>query len=227
MKHAFPKHRYKHGKQKKAMDLNTFKAMLNKVDRIDLGKYTPLTIKSFLAVLYWTGLRKTEVIGAKPHKYVCPPCRRHSQPITKHTDPIPGILKEDLEIKGDWMLVHAVARKHGKREAPLELWLGFPFMDLILEQWKRTQPKQRVWPISEWNSWNLMKKIDKRKYLHYLRFNHITDMCSNPEMSVAEICSWTGLTAQTIEAYMERSGRLIKSGAAKMRRQYERTKPFR
>jgi len=227
MKHDFPKHRYKHGKRVKAMTLEMFKTkVLGKVDQIDLGKYTPLIVKSFLAVLYWTGLRKTEVHGAKPHRYVCEPCRRHSQPITKYTDPIPGILKEDIEIKGDSLIIHAVARKHGKRDAPLEIFLGFPFVDLIVEQWRRTQPRCRVWPISEWDSWNLMKKINARLYLHYLRFNRITELCSNPEMSIAEICSWTGLSAQTIEYYMERSGRLIRSTAAKMRRQYERTKTF-
>ena len=221
MKRDFPKHRYKHGKLKKAMKIQTFKSMLDKVDRVDLGKHDPLTIKSFLAILYWTGLRKTEVHGAKPHRYVCPPCRSHSEPIVKMTEVIPGILKEDIEIKGDMLIVEAVARKHGKREAPLELWLGFPFMELIVEQWKRTDPGRRVWPISEWDSWNLLKKIDKRKYLHYFRFTRITELCANPKLSVADICSWTGLSPQTVDAYMERSGRFIKRTAQAMKEQFE------
>jgi len=221
MKRSFPKHRYKHGKLKKAMKIQAFKCMLDKVDRIDLGKYDPLTIKSFLAILYWTGLRKTEVHGAKPHRYVCPPCKSHSEPIVKYTEAILGILKEDIETKGDMLIVEAVARKHGKREAPLELWLGFPFMELIVEQWKRAPEGKRVWPISEWDSWNIMKRIDKRKYLHWLRFNRITELCANPKLSIADICSWTGLTAQTIEAYMERSGRFIKRTAQAMKEQFE------
>jgi len=226
VKRDFPKHRYQYGKLKKGMDIESFKRMLEKVDKIDLGKYDPLTVKSFLAVLWWTGLRKTEVHGAKRHRYVCPSCKRHSDPIVKYTEAIPGILKEDIEIEGDFMVIEAVARKHGKREAPLELWLGFPFVDLIVEQWKRTQPKQRVWPISEWNSWNLMKKIDKRKYLHYFRFVRITELCANPKLSVSDICSWTGLTPQTINAYMERSGSFIKRTAQAMREQYERSQPI-
>lgn len=228
MKRAFPKHRYKHGKQTKAVDLATFKRMLGKVDTIKLTgaqatRYDSLTIKSFLAILYWTGLRKTEVHGAKPHRYVLPSCKRHSKPVAKHTEEVPGILKEDIWVESDALKVRAVARKHGKREAPLELWLGFPFMDLIVEQWKRTLEGERVWPISEWDSWDIMKKIDKRKYLHFFRLNRITEMCANPEMSVADICSWTGLTPQTINEYMERSGRFIRETAQKMRRQYERT----
>lgn len=221
MKHEFPEHRYKYGKQTKATDLGTFKRMLDKVDRIDLGKHDPLIVKSLLAILYWTGLRKTEVHGAKPHRYVCPPCKRHSEPIIRYTKPIPGILKEDIWTKEDALYVNAIARKHGKREAPLELWLGFPFMDLIVEQWKQTKSGQRVWPISEWDSWNLMKQIDKEKYLHFFRFNRITELCANPKLSVADICSWTGLTPQTIDAYMERSGRFIKRTAQAMKEQYQ------
>ena len=221
MRHNFPKHRYKYGKQTKATDLETFKGMLAKVDKVDLkGKYDPLAIKSFLALLYWSGLRKTEVHGAKAHRYVLKPCLRHSEPLEKMTEAISGILKEDIWINGDILYVQAVARKHGKREAPLEFWLGFPFIDLIVEQWKRTAPQQRVFPISEWDSWSIMKQIDKKKYLHFFRFNRITELCSNPKLSVADICSWTGLTPTTINSYMERSGRFIKRTAEAMKEQF-------
>ena len=222
MKRNFPEHRYKHGKQKKGIDLAAFSRMLKKVHEIDLGKYDSLTIKSFLAALYWTGLRKTEVHGARSHQYILPPTKGpgHKQPITKHTNAIPGILKEDVELKGDILFISAVARKKGKREAPLELWLDFPYVDLIVEQWKRTTKGERVWPISEWDSWNIMKRIDTRKYPHFFRFNRITEMCANPEMSVADICSWTGLTPQTVDKYLERSGRFIHETAKKMRKQY-------
>jgi hypothetical protein len=39
-------------------------------------------------------------------------------------------------------------------------------------------------------------------------------------LSVADICSWTGLTPLTINAYMERSGRFIRETAEKMKEQY-------
>ncbi len=75
MKHDFPKHRYRYGKQKKGIDLADFSRMLEKVDEIELRKHDALTLKSLLAVLYWTGLRKTEVHGARAHKYVLPPTK--------------------------------------------------------------------------------------------------------------------------------------------------------
>jgi len=45
-KHNFPKHRYKHGKQTKGIELSTFSKMLEKVDRIDTGKYPILLVKA-------------------------------------------------------------------------------------------------------------------------------------------------------------------------------------
>jgi len=219
-RHNFPRHRYKHGKQTKGIELAAFSKMLEKVDRIDTGDYPKLLVKALLTILYWTGLRKTEVIGAKPHRYVLKPCKRHSEPIVRMTEAIPGILREDIEVRGDRLIIHAVARKHGKREAPLELFSDFPYANLIVEQWKLTEPKQRVFPLSEWDSWNIMKRIDAKKYLHFFRFNRISELCGDPEMSIKEIASWTGLTIPTIESYMERSGRFIRTAAEKMRRRY-------
>ena len=219
-KRNFPKHRYKYGKIVKGIDLAAFSKMLDKVDAVDTGKYSKLLVKSLLVLLYWTGLRKTEVIGSKTHKYVLPPCKRHAEPIIKTTEIIPGILKEDIELKGDALAIHAAARKHGKREAPLMLFLDLPYVNLIVEQWQQTQPKQRVWPITEWDAWQIIKRIDARKYLHFFRFNRISELCGDPEMSIREIASWTGLTIPTIESYMERSGRYIQSTAEKMRKRY-------
>jgi len=205
--------------------------MIDKVDKIKLPprmreRYDSLTIKSFLAILYWTGLRKTEVIGGKSHRYVLPPCEDHEEQIVKYTDEVTGILKEDITISiedSEVLKIYAIARKHGKREAPLEFWTGLPFIDLILKQWERAPEGGRVWAISEWDACFLMNLIDAKKYVHFFRFNRITELCGDPEQSVAEICNWSGLTVQTIEAYMERSGRFIKSTRDKMKRKFQQT----
>jgi len=219
-KRNFPKHRYKYGKCVKAIDLEAFKRMLLKVDGLRLKKYSPLQVKSLLTLLYWLGIRKTEAIGSKAKRYVLPSCGRHTQPIVKVSEAIPGILREDIWIEGEWLMIRALARKHGSREAPLMLHVSLPYVELIIQEWKATEPKQRVFPISEWDSWQIMKRLDAKKYLHFFRFNRITQLSANPKLSVADICSWTGLTPITINAYMERSGRFIRETAEKMKEQY-------
>ena len=102
-KHSFPKHRYKHGKQTKGIELSAFAKMLRKVDEIDTGKYSKLLVKSLLTILYWTGIRKTEAIGSKAKRYVLPSCRRHSESIVKVSEATPGILKEDIWLEGEWL----------------------------------------------------------------------------------------------------------------------------
>lgn len=213
--------KYQFGKQKHGIDLGRFTILLEKVEKIPNSYgYNSLFIKSLLALFFWTGLRKTEAIGSKAHKYVLKPCQRRSTTEVKFTRAMPGIRTEDIKIDGEWLTVQAEARKHGSREGPLRLPLNFPFVDLIVQHWKETQPEHKLWNIPEVTAWRIMKQLDAKKYLHFFRFNRITELCSNPNISIAEICSWTGLSVQTIESYMERSERFIKTAAEKMREQY-------
>lgn len=218
--------KYLYGKQKHGIDLAGFSRILEKVDSSHLNGYgyDSLFIKSLLALLFWLGIRKTEAIGSKAHKYVLKPCKRRPEEIVKFTKAMPGIRQNDIHIEGEWLVIQAEARKHGSREGPLRIPLDFPFVDLIVQQWKRTEPNQRVWAIPEVTSWRIMKQLDAKKYLHFFRFNRITEMCNNPQISIAELCSWTGLTVQTIEDYLERSERFIKTAAEKMRVQYSAAK---
>jgi len=217
--------KYKHGKQKHGIDLATFNRLLEKVDKPTVNKYgyDSLFIKSLLALLYWLGIRKTEAIGSRSHKYVLKPCKRRPTTEVKYTRAMPGIWAKDIHVEGEWLCIEAEARKHGSREGALRLPLTFPFVDLIVQQWKRTGVSSRVWPIPEVTSWRIMKQLDAKKYLHFFRFNRITELCSNPNISMAEICSWTGLTPQTINDYMERSERFIKTAAEKMKLEYQTT----
>jgi len=138
----------------------------------------------------------------------------------RYTQAVSGILKEDIKRVGEDLVITATPRKHGKRTAPLEIWVGFPFVDLIIKQWKRTPERRRVWAIREWDACHIMNQIDEKKYVHFFRFNCITDLCLNPQMSVGEICNWSGLSVQTIEAYLEHSGKIISSVAEKRKRRY-------
>jgi hypothetical protein len=228
LKRNFPTHRYKFGKQKAMIDLDQFKELLAKVELLDrqgfyyLHRYDLLSVQSLLAAYYWLGVRKTELIGCKPKRYVCPGCKRHILPFEKTAEAVPGVLKEDIKMDAEWLYIEAAPRKKGTREAPLMIPLSFPYTDLIVAQLQKTLPKQRVWPVAEWDIWRIIKECDAKQYIHFFRFNRITEMCSDPDQSLADLCSWTGLTPQTINSYLERSGRFIRRAAEKMKRQYAR-----
>lgn len=197
-------HRYKGGKVTKAIDLDKFTKIINNVEAVDTGKFGKLFMKSLLAILYWTGLRKTEVIGAIPHRYKT---KREGWKWTEH---IKGLTREDMRVEGNYLYVEAVARKHGKREGPLAVPLSLAYVDLIVEQWRHTAPKSKVWDISESYVWVLLKRVAPKLYLHFFRFNRVTKFAGNPKTSIRQICSWTGMTAQTVDSYLERSGRYSK-----------------
>lgn len=223
----FPPHRYTFGKQKHAIDLPQFSELINKIDALHdrkfsyVEKYDTLTIKSLLSAYYWLGVRKTELIGCKAKRYVCPSCNRHPQPILKTSPAVPGVLKEHIHVDAEWVYIEAEPRKHGSREAPLMIPLTFPYADLIIKQWNKTDKKCRVWPVTEWDIWRIIKECDPKSYVHFFRFSRITELCSDPDQSLADLCSWTGLTPTTINEYLERSGRFIRRAAEKMKKQFE------
>jgi hypothetical protein len=225
----FPEHRYKFGKQKHAIDLDYFEKLLKKLAVLEangfyyLKKYDLLTIQSLLTAYYWLGVRKTELIGCGKKRYVLPSCKRHAKPIEKTAKEISGVLKENIWIEGEWLMIEAEPRKKGTREAPLMIPLSFPHVDLIVKQWQCTPKKAKVWNVTEWDIWRIIKECDAKKYIHFFRFNRITEMCSDPNQSLADLCSWTGLTPETIDRYLERSGRFIRRAAEKMKQQFEKT----
>jgi len=206
-------HRYKHGKLEHTITLEEFDQMVEVIDSLDLkiGRkvFSPLFVKSLLSVLYWTGLRKTEVIGAVPHRY-------RVKDGFKFTAKIEGILKRHIIERDDKLYITALARKHGKRESPLIIHLSRLHANLIKEQWLRTEEKERVWVINEWRCWALFKKIDYKFYPHWLRFIRITKLAEDPRNSLADICAWTGLTPQTVSVYLARAGRYTEEVAERM-----------
>lgn len=203
-------HRYQQ-KIEKTLSLAEIKLCVDRVDNISLKvgsmTYGKLFLKSLVGVLYWTGLRKTEVIGAVPHRY-------KTQSGFKWTAKIPGILEGDITERNDRLYIKAIARKHGNRESPLILHLARSFADLIKEQWQKTEAYKRVWPIDEYRCWVLFKRVGF--YPHYLRFNRITRLAEDPKNSLIDICRWTGLAPQTVSSYLAKSGRYTEEVAERM-----------
>lgn len=206
MRTTWHPHRYKHGKIRDPIDVETFLKLQERVSKIHVSSHTRKTVQGLLALLYWTGLRVREVLGRKAIKY-------NVKGGVKTGKAHSGLLKADMKITGGSLYVFCVddkVFKHGKREAPLVLPLTLPYVDVIVELWKQTQPNRRVFPVSYITFWRICKRVDPKFTPHFFRHNRVTKFAANPKVSLAEICAWTGMTPQTVSSYMMRAGRFTK-----------------
>ena len=85
--------------------------------------------------------------------------------------------------------------------------MSLPYVNLIVEQWKRTSPHNRVFPISYVTFWRILKRIDPKIYPHFFALNRVTKLAENPKLGLAHICAWTGKSPKTVAYYMARVGR--------------------
>jgi len=54
----------------KPINLDLFKKLMGRVEKVDRGGYSAVFIQALHALFFWTGLRKTEILGRKPIKYL-------------------------------------------------------------------------------------------------------------------------------------------------------------
>lgn len=184
--------KYKHGKQTTTMDFETFKEAME--DRRCFVKGD--LHRSFLAFLYWFGVRRSEALER---------------------------VKEDFSIEdGRFLVINCPAKKHGRREilkAPLDL----PFMDLICSQVETTKPGRRVWPFSGWTAWRVTKRVlGKRYYPHFLRLNRAVHFLDDATTTIPEMQAWFGWRQiKTIDSYLGYSKRHLEKQASRLRSEIE------
>jgi hypothetical protein len=236
-------HRYKYGKQTRRLTIDQLSSLMLKIkkDRTEnfyLG-VDPLRDSSLLAVYYWSGLRLAEVVGDRKRNYKVSrfskeereDMRRkgidwHDQPdpyIIRTSPERPGIRKEDIEFNKERNVLEitALALKHGKRDAPLELSLLLPFVDLIKEQWELTKPGEKIWDLKREYAWEILKELDPKLYTHYYRLNRAMEFVKVSSTSPAHLLSWFGWRRlQTAYNYLALGGRRIEEMSASMVQQY-------
>jgi hypothetical protein len=185
-------HRYAHGKQEEPLELSEW---IDQIDQIPSGSFHGKRKRSFNALVFWTGLRNTEMRILTP---------------------------DDIEIESDRMIIHAFRLKKSSalsvkdRTYDVELRLEWMFVEEIYDWVKRFETDDIIWNVSRWSAWSWVKEIYPEGYPHMMRLNRITAMCSDPRFSIAEIRAWSGLHISTIEAYISKSGRFVTTAADKM-----------
>lgn len=209
-------------KRETTVDFEEFQTIIEKI------KIENVVFRSLVAILYYLGIRIAEICGDRKRTWKKLTDRGRALSNAgelqkdweeteegdlwywKHRDPLPGIVKEDISLQGDTLRIYSKPLKHGKREEPggglaaLELAIDYPYVDLIVKQWKRTKPGEKVWDITTWKAWNFISKIsDGRLYPHAFRVSRATRLARHPKMAIADLQQWFGWArASTADSYI-------------------------
>lgn len=198
--------RYK-DKLKKTMPFQEFKSLLN--SKLPKSNSENLVRRVFLILLYWTMLRKTELLER---------------------------LRKDFVLNDDeTTLTINLQRKKKLYKKPTDLE---PFnltleskderlLDEVLDWLRHFKPNERPFNFSGVTAWRYTKALDERFYCHYFRFNYITKAVENVDDPkklgelIKELLKETGLDLQTVTGYVmagsEEEGSITKREIKKLR----------
>jgi len=157
-----------------------------------------LSHKSFLAFLYWFGVRKAEALERT---------------------------SEDFLIRDGLLIVDATPKKAGERE-PLEVPANYPYVDLIVEKVRKTRrspenKEGRLWNFSPRTAINIVKRaMGDHYYPHFFRLNRATRFLEDPTTTLPEMKAWFGWkAAKTVDPYIGYSRRYIRKQRERLRRE--------
>lgn len=204
---------YKHGKISRTIDRDTFAKLEKRFEEIDRHGYSLEFLQALLAALNYSGFRISEWIGASPHKV-----HRKDGSVT-YTKPWPPLLKEQIWKDLQFLYVYSKARKHGHRDAPIQIPLEMPFLDLVIRQWEATSPGQPLFHIPPVTWWRMLKAVDPKLYNHFFVLNRLTKQAEDPEMSMKDQEDWSGKSPATIAYYRALAGRNTRKAGELMRRE--------
>ena len=74
------------------------------------------------------------------------------------------------------------------------------------DQWNKTEPECRVYPLTPWRVWKEFTMIGKNMYPHAFRFSRTTSMSRDPNISLADMLYWFGWAqARTADNYIQQA----------------------
>jgi len=138
------------------------------------GSFVKRKHKGFVALLYYSAVRKREALRAK---------------------------KEQFRVLDDRVIFEVGKRlKHGMQTPPLNIPLSAPYADEIAWSIVNTEPNHVVWPYSSKTAYNIVRRVFPG-YPHYFRLNRITTFFEEG-WTIAQVRTWTGLTLNALEFYV-------------------------
>lgn len=188
--------KYKHGKIQQSL---SFPEIQKKVETAK--PRLNLEAEAFFWLLYYSGVRKSELYERTV---------------------------DDCQLTETYLIVDFHQRKkRGAKVPPLKFPLWFPGLDVVCKQLEKARKYKKKRKLIErtrkgirstervrarWlfphvhKTWALqiVKKIlGTQYYPHFLRLNRITEMCSNPDLSLAMLKSFTGIKSlDSLQSYM-------------------------
>jgi integrase len=138
------------------------------------GPFVKRKHKGFVALLFYSAVRKREALRAR---------------------------REQFRVLSDRVIFEVGKRlKHGLHTPPLTIPLSAPYVDEIVWSIVNTEPKQRVWPYSAKTAYNIVRRVFPA-YPHYFRLNRITTFFEEG-WTIAQVRTWTGLSLNALEFYV-------------------------
>ena len=188
--------KYKHGKQCEQL---TFKEIQDKAFQAE-SRLTREAL-SFFWLLYYSGARKSELYERTV---------------------------EDCSVSETHFIIDFHQRKKGSAQVPaLEIPLWFPGMNFVCEQLKKARERRKSRKLMErtvkgvrstkrlraswlfphvaarWAQVIVKEILGEQYYPHFLRLNRITELCSDKDVTISMIKSYTGIRSlKTIQKYI-------------------------
>jgi integrase len=167
--------KYAHGKQTKSLTQEEYLTIM------DQGHFMQARHKAFVALLYYTGSRKAEILELTP---------------------------EACDVGPDALIVRVKAKKHGVERGAYILRRDLPYVNDIVAAVEKTRPGKRIFPFTGATAWNIVKRILPGHYPHYFRLNRCVAFLDKPDVTQDEVRQWFGWKSlRTVDHYLGYSER--------------------
>ena len=183
---------------KDTMEIEKFKVYIQKIgEKEESREFYNKRKRAYLILLFWSGLRKSEIYD---------------------------MIRQEFEIHPDRLRLKIIRKKKRKKEVgylnlPRTMWGIDEAIEWITQVDKNNRlvfrENDKPFNISSTTAWKYVKEMVDELYPHWFRANLVTDMANDPEMTIAKMRSWFGFSYATIEHYLGSPERLQRIEAMK------------